>query len=183
MRVVIFLQHCKHGSKYCNYTTEAQVNVKVTFQVCVCVYLKVDVTYCQIEHGVHCEGSMAEKKRLPEREKINKKCQRLHINRVTQAFVQLYPLVNKLFQCTHHTPCFLHHLLTRLPAGDMGHVAARSAVDGRIGDVTDRQEIGAQASHTKLGHISERLTHTAAKQEASQFLVEARHIAVSHKSP
>lgn len=28
---------------------------------------EVEVTYCQIEHGVHCKGSMSRKKRLPVR--------------------------------------------------------------------------------------------------------------------
>lgn len=82
-----------------------------------------------------------------------------------------------------NTPCFIHHLLLSLPAGGVGHVAALSAVDGRIGDVTDKQEVGSQAPHTQLGHVGEGLTHTATKQEAPQLLVQARHIAVADKGP
>lgn len=47
-----------------------------------------------------------------------------------------------------HTPRFLHHLLIRLLAGDLGHIAAQSAVDGRVGDLTDIQEVWSQAAHT-----------------------------------
>lgn len=42
--------------------------VFVCVLACVRVCIKIDMTYCQIEHGVHCEGSMAGKKGLPERE-------------------------------------------------------------------------------------------------------------------
>lgn len=70
-----------------------------------------------------------------------------------------------------------------LPAGHLGHVAARCAVEGSVGDVADRQEVGPQASHAQLGHVGEGLTHAAAEQEAAQLLVKARHVAVSNESP
>lgn len=60
---------------------------------------------------------------------------------------------------------------------------AFAAVDGRISDITDRQEIGPQASHAELGHIGERLAHAATKQEASQLLVQAGHVEVSNEGP
>lgn len=112
------------------------------------------------------------------KENINKKCQRLHIN--GRAIV--LPTLGKqtktfLNENTHahnpHTPCFFHQLLISLLAVELGDVAPQSAVDGLIGDFTDTQEVWPQASHTKLGHIRERLTHTAAKHEASQLLVQA----------
>ena len=75
------------------------------------------------------------------------------------------------------------NLMNRLPAGDLGHITARSAVDERIGDVAHRQEVGPQASHAQFGHVGERLTNAATKQEAPQLLVQARHVAVSDKRP
>lgn len=41
-----------------------------------------------------------------------------------------------------HIPCLLQRLRTRLIAADLGHVAARGAVDGRIGYVAHWQEVG-----------------------------------------
>lgn len=82
-----------------------------------------------------------------------------------------------------HTPCFLHQLLLRLPAGGLRHVGAGRAVDGRIRDITDGEEIGSQASHAELRHIGERLAHAATKQEASQLFVQARHVEVPNEGP
>lgn len=64
-----------------------------------------------------------------------------------------------------------------------GHVTAGRAVEGRVGDVANGQEVRPQASHAQLGHIGEGLTHAAAEQEAAQLFVEAGHVEVSDKSP
>lgn len=81
------------------------------------------------------------------------------------------------------SPGLLHHLLVRLLAGDVPDVRPRGAVDGLVGDVADRQEVGSEPAHTELGHVGERLAHAAAEQEASQLFVEAGDVAVLHEGP
>lgn len=70
-----------------------------------------------------------------------------------------------------------------LLAGNGGHVASIRALDGRVGDVADGQEVGPEAPNAQLGHVGERLAHAAAKQEGAQLLVEAGHVEVSDKRP
>lgn len=70
-----------------------------------------------------------------------------------------------------------------MPAGGLSHVGAGRAVDGRIRDITDGEEIGSQASHAELGHIGERLAHAATKQETPQLFVQARHVEVPNEGP
>lgn len=79
-------------------------------------------------------------------------------------------------------PGLLHQLGTGLPTGDVGYVAAWSAVKGSVGDVTHRQEVWPQPPYAQLGHVGEGLANTATEQEAPQLLIQARNIAVSNKS-
>lgn len=70
-----------------------------------------------------------------------------------------------------------------LSADGLRHITANSAVDGRVRDITDGQEVGSQTSHTQFGHVSERLTYAATKQKTPQLLVQARNVTVSNESP
>lgn len=87
------------------------------------------------------------------KENTNKKSQRLHINgRAIVLLTHGKQAKSFLNEDTHahkpHTPCFFHQLLISLLALELGDVAPQSAVDGLVGDFTDAQEVGPQASHT-----------------------------------
>lgn len=84
---------------------------------------------------------------------------------------------------TVYAPGLLHQFLFGLLAGNGGHVASWRALDGRVGDVADGQEVGPQSPHAQLGHVGERLADAAAEQEAAQLLVEAGHVEVADKGP
>lgn len=63
----------------------------------------------------------------------------------------------------------------------MRDVHPRAAVEGRVGDVAHRQEVGTESANAQLGHVGERLADAAAKQEAAELFVEAGDVAVLHE--
>lgn len=143
------------------------------------------MTYSQIKHGVHRKGGVAGKKGLPERkhqQTDDAKSYTLRPPKDTN-LQNVHRRHTGLIQSQKDTPCFLHQLLLRLFAGDLRHIAAGAAVDGRVGDVTDGQEVGSQAPHAQLCHVGERLAHAATEQKASQLFVQARHVEVSNEGP
>lgn len=56
---------------------------------------------------------------------------------------------------TGYTPGLLYQLGVGLLAGNGGHVASRRALDGRVGDVADGQEVGSEPPNAQLGHVGE----------------------------
>lgn len=68
--------------------------------------------------------------------------------------------------------------MVRLAAGHCWDVGSRRAVEGRIGDTAHRQEVRPQPAHAQLGHVGQRLSNTAAEQEAAELLVQTGDIEI-----